>query len=516
MLKGYVSKNDYQEPQNLIPNYDKNGNIFYTDKNGNRINNQVNFVQNLANNARAFLSNANDWLNNSNPDSDDYKQKANIALSLATLPMGAGTKATQAIAKPLVPYVGRQIANTIGQGVGAGAVGGAVEGFGRGLINEENPILTSAQGMLGGGIFGGLGGYALGNIGKQIARRNLVNNAINQQNYIDNYIKGLSDNAEYVGKASRFKKELADFKGAKQGIYNSNVGQQQNFIGKNAKTADLERLKYAKKYIKEGHGPERIRQDFGWFQGKDGKWRYEIPSGKVKPIRTNEVYLLDELSDTLDSIYDSKELYDAYPELAKTKVHIKSFNDEYQDYYGYIDSDNEIYLNNNLLQGDIIDNPKYLRLSKMMKKLENTNEYKKYKKIETDFLNDRYNAEKMKQYQKACEDFYNSDVGKYYEEIENKISDTDPYVQLWNKDAQETLPHEIQHIIQDKEGFAVGGNIGVDNYENYLGEIEAEDVANRVFMTEEQRRKTPPKSHFNSNSNIIKFNNKKHTPNNTN
>ena len=67
-----------------------------------------------------------------------------------------------------------------------------------------------------------------------------------------------------------------------------------------------------------------------------------------------------------------------------------------------------------------------------------------------------------------------------------------------------TLVHEIQHAIQDIEGFASGSNteywrdVGIpesklrEYYEKTAGEIEARDVENRLELTMEQRKNTRP------------------------
>ena len=59
-----------------------------------------------------------------------------------------------------------------------------------------------------------------------------------------------------------------------------------------------------------------------------------------------------------------------------------------------------------------------------------------------------------------------------------------------------TLLHEIQHAIQEIEGFNPGANKrdagGFFNYQNTLGEIEARDTEDRKNLTEDERRaKTP-------------------------
>lgn len=54
------------------------------------------------------------------------------------------------------------------------------------------------------------------------------------------------------------------------------------FAGRLAKTADHAALAKAEKMAAEGLPREQIWQDTGWFQGKDGKWRFEIDDSGAK------------------------------------------------------------------------------------------------------------------------------------------------------------------------------------------------------------------------------------------
>lgn len=87
-------------------------------------------------------------------------------------------------------------AKEVGTGLAGGALSGGVFGFGRGLMEDENPFKTAAQDAAIGLALGGATGYGAGKIGKQFAKRNLYNNAGNEQianKYYDNYIDGLND-----------------------------------------------------------------------------------------------------------------------------------------------------------------------------------------------------------------------------------------------------------------------------------------------------------------------------------
>jgi hypothetical protein len=50
------------------------------------------------------------------------------------------------------------------------------------------------------------------------------------------------------------------------------------------------------------------------------------------------------------------------------------------------------------------------------------------------------------------------------------------------------IVHEVQHIIQQEEGFAVGGNTANPNYYNLAGEVEARNAVSRMNMSDEERR----------------------------
>lgn len=201
LLQGGVS-ND------LIPNYDPKGNIYYTDQYGNRVEDKQPLIDALAKKLKAFAINAERRINR--PTEEESKRDTNTIIALSTLPLGAGATATKAIATRLTPYVGRQVAKTMAQGIGAGAVGGGVEGIGRGLVEGENPILTGLTGALGGATFGGLGGLGAGKIGQKLAFNNLYKNGGESafRNYFDNYIEGLNNPT----------KAMADFRAARTGV----------------------------------------------------------------------------------------------------------------------------------------------------------------------------------------------------------------------------------------------------------------------------------------------------------
>ena len=153
------------------------------------------------------------------------KQYAGAALQIgsAAIPVGAGLRLGAGAIKALTPRFGKAIATEIGSGLAGGALGGAVEGFGRGLVEGENPFKTSLQDGSIGLITGGALGGAVGRVGQAMAKRNLPNNPAAQQQYFADYVEGLSNNAP-LGQVSRFDKGLADFRLAREGNVGGGTG----------------------------------------------------------------------------------------------------------------------------------------------------------------------------------------------------------------------------------------------------------------------------------------------------
>lgn len=161
ILEGGISKNYTQ-------NWDKNGNIYYTDENGQVVDFKVNPFVKLANKVKATATNIGDWINETDPNSEAYKQKVSAIVGLETLPLGLGRFATQGIAKGLTPYVGRKIAQNMATGASSGLAGGAVTGGLEAGLNDRNIAIGGLQGATVGGLLGGLGGYGLGKVAQKL------------------------------------------------------------------------------------------------------------------------------------------------------------------------------------------------------------------------------------------------------------------------------------------------------------------------------------------------------------
>ena len=87
------------------------------------------------------------------------------------------------------------------------------------------------------------------------------------------------------------------------------------FGGKLAKTADLAALERAEQMVAQGVDRGAIWNETGWFQGVDGKWRFEIPDDASRPYASVEGMKMNTLmggADKLRRDYKHPEAYAAY------------------------------------------------------------------------------------------------------------------------------------------------------------------------------------------------------------
>jgi predicted RNA methylase len=100
-----------------------------------------------------------------------------------------------------------------------------------------------------------------------------------------------------------------------------------SFAGRQARTADTVALGRAKEMASAGAARFDVWSETGWFQGRDGRWRFEVPDdgarltvGDLKPSgEFGGVPMFDPVR--LGAVLDHPELYAAYPYLRGIKVH---------------------------------------------------------------------------------------------------------------------------------------------------------------------------------------------------
>ena len=236
-IQAHANAGNYEnianELENNALNWDKDGRVFYTDKDNKPIAMKKN--NRLKNQLKAFGTNAKNWINETNPDSETYKQKTYLASLAASAPLSLGSSATMKIGQSLTPLLGRKIAQLTAQGISGGLASGASSGFARGLIYDKNPLLTSLQDAIILASFGGLSNYGLGYIQRIIAQYQIYKSPLKEiliNNYIKNYLEGLKN----------FRKEIDNIRAMKLGV--------KPFGGKKGILYNTEPLKYTGKYVR--------------------------------------------------------------------------------------------------------------------------------------------------------------------------------------------------------------------------------------------------------------------------
>lgn len=189
-------------------------------------------------------------------------------------------------------------------------------------------------------------------------------------------------------------------------------------------------LKEAKKMDKTGKDRKTIWKETGWWKGKDGKWRVEIPDLKIKK--------------GIDELLHPKR--DLMAMINSQSGHGGSFNLADMDTWRL---------------EDVIDDEALFKA------------YPKLKDVKVEFL-----ARPSK------ENFYS--WGSYDGEA-NKIT-------LYRvdakkrKDLERKLSHEVQHAIQKAEGLSFGTDSSDwESYRNSMGEVEARNVQKR-FDTDRTKK----------------------------
>lgn len=270
--------------------------------------------------------------------------------------------------------------------------------------------------------------------------------------------------------------------------------------GERAVTANMEKLREAKEMLAKAADMKTIYQKTGWHLGADGKWRFEIPDNLDK---INLVELRDNETVTLGRIYDNPALYEAYPWLANLEV-----TTEFMNYNtgGYAIGKRRIVLNRGLtgvnplkarereemlwaVRGDSDAKSSVIKafddiakgvlpedsvIEKIATKLENS--YFGVDDLPDPFSNEKFNSQKSYSLEEKKR--------KLKEQFQSVLEGARPI-----ESQKETLIHEIQHIIQNAEGFAGGGSPGKVNeqmkrqLQKYDEEIERLHPKGKEYVT---------------------------------
>ena len=236
-----------------------------------------------------------------------------------------------------------------------------------------------------------------------------------------NRLTGYKDQEQYFRRVER---QLAK---ALQSDYVSKSDDRYLFTGRNSRLENSKSFKEAEQMWKNGVSDLEILEKTGWFYDKEdghGKWKYEIDDSKSKLLLNESLYkLLDKSKQglTLKDVFDNEELFKAYPELADYKVVLEK-NEDSSTLGSFNSEEKKITLN----------------------------------LAEYNYKETRGYLESMLKNKKDFELFYENEAEQKWQEYKDqydKLDDTQS-----NFVIKTTLIHEIQHAIQDIEGFSRGSN----------------------------------------------------------
>lgn len=185
--------------------------------------------------------------------------------------------------------------------------------------------------------------------------------------------------------------------------------------GRNARGADLDALNRAVEMQRDGAKMEDIRKETGWFTGADGKWRYEIDDSGME-TDTKWRFLRNPDARRYNELFERAYLYDNATEAEFQELQI-------------LDKNLEGARTSPLYLDEIVKHDKLFKT------------YPELRDVKVRFEVNTGNKE-----------------GSYHPEENEFVLRTG--LKLEPEKLKNTLIHEIQHAIQDREGFARGTSPG--------------------------------------------------------
>ena len=242
------------------------------------------------------------------------------------------------------------------------------------------------------------------------------------------------------------------------------------------KTYRMDNLKVAKVMEEHALKPIAIKYATGWERGADGKWRYEMPDFKAdKPITVDVDIDISHVGPyspykeplcKLSDLIDDKNLFAAYPSLKNIDILLVG-NTAFEGMYDKLHNNIALRTNTVSIDSKYSQPSNAKEIKAALEKFHNfwdslTGEDKELADDAID-ANGGYTEEELKE-------------DSYFRELEKGNPKVAELVRLGNSipskkdvrfegtqvalnhEGKLTLAHEIQHAIQDIEGFAEGGN----------------------------------------------------------
>jgi hypothetical protein len=248
----------------------------------------------------------------------------------------------------------------------------------------------------------------------------------------------------------------------------------------------------------------------GWEKGREGKWRYEIPDGKLKNFEIDDLQLgVDSKNNRvrnakLGDIFIAPDLFQAYPEARNIKVHFKKLPPK--EYGSYKNLSKTITINQDLYEKDkdkaeltlLHEIQHYIQYVELFETGSNPESAKTLMVTILDELKNKITELKEnKSFKKAFPETYNENLNKLTSAYNNVFTLSRETPNKYEKEQQERILEKIN----EEEGlsFTVDelfprGNALASAYNLYYrvaGEVEARNVEARNKLTPSQRKKVP-------------------------
>ena len=261
-------------------------------------------------------------------------------------------------------------------------------------------------------------------------------------------------------------------------------GIRRSFAGEGAATADKMALATARQRIEAGENAETVRKDTGWFNGVDGKWRFEISDSDASiKDRSKWTAKIDGLKSMRDAAlkrkFEAEEKRNAFlRSRGESPSRISSETKREPEFKALVKALNTAELAVEKSRSNVFMAEQDGGLIKVGDVLDHLALFSAYPKISETRV--------------AIDNGLQKGNAAYSPESNTiTIPGMDDSKQLLT-----VLLHEIQHGIQNIEGFATGGspdlNGGFSAYKRLAGEVESRNTEARQGMTDAQRRETAP------------------------
>ena len=222
------------------------------------------------------------------------------------------------------------------------------------------------------------------------------------------------------------------------------------FAGPGAKNAALDKLDMAKQFEAKGLDAEDIRKQTGWFKGPDNKWRFEISDKDAK------VTLIDFYKNIFNRELEEQEnilkRFPDYKPAADRLAELKSLANEVNDknIYKLLQRDGHVY---NFRLDQILQHDKLFEA------------YPEFRDVYVRFIVGDKNSG-------GYTETSSNSIGENWKASDTTININIASTRYKYPQLRKVLMHEIQHMIQTKEGFARGGS--QSEYKTYLADIKSE------------------------------------------